>query len=173
MQYCIVSCMTLVLFFCHSLVIAFVCPVARRQNNVWKDLQSGGRIHLLDFLSPCVNFTNTLRAASATIFLQQKSTSLKWKYGKACARLLYKKAVRKMLVKLTACLLYSQFKNYVSYYLLTNMHFGVYLKFSFYFWCNVTIIFFIILIVLLINFYRSKKRCPDYIQISENWEHWT
>jgi hypothetical protein len=50
---------------------------------------------------PGVNFTNNIRAAFAPIFLRKKSTNLKSKYKKFCAKLLYVKAARKMLVKLT------------------------------------------------------------------------
>jgi hypothetical protein len=54
--------------------------------------------------SPGVNFTNIIRAAFAPIFLRQKSTNLKSKYKKFCAKHSYKKAARKMLMKLTTVL---------------------------------------------------------------------
>ncbi len=48
-------------------------------------------------LTPRVNFTNIFRAAFVLIFLCQKSAKCK----KASHKLLYEKAERKMLVKLT------------------------------------------------------------------------
>ncbi len=51
-----------------------------------------------------VNFTNILRAAFAPIFLRQKKVqTLNLSTKKFCTKLLYEKAVRKMLAKLTLC----------------------------------------------------------------------
>jgi hypothetical protein len=54
---------------------------------------------------PWANFTNILRAAFASIFLGQISTNLKYT-NKLLAKLSFKKAARKMLVKLTPSLLH-------------------------------------------------------------------
>jgi len=50
---------------------------------------------------PIVNFTNILRAAFSVIFFQQKLQTQVVSTEKLCKILLYKKATRKMLVKVT------------------------------------------------------------------------
>ncbi len=61
-------------------------------------------------LTPCVNFTNILRAAFAPIFFHQKSTNLKYRYKKLCAKLLNEKATCKMLVKINTGLNFINFQ---------------------------------------------------------------